>query len=114
MDRSCRELIEILYEARTLLARPTNAFVYSSWNNADEALKEIDGLISAIEGGTLPPMSKVSVLFAPTGPIQEVSIDSGWPHEFIELSKRFDAALEEVYKPLSPVTESKRWWNWWG
>jgi hypothetical protein len=31
-------------------------------------------------------------LFAPTGPIQEVSLSSGWGDMFLELAKRMDAA----------------------
>ena len=35
----------------------------------------------------------MSVLFAPTGPMQELSIDSGWGQEFIALADRFDEAM---------------------
>ena len=33
------------------------------------------------------------MLFAPTGPIQEVSLSSGWGDVFIELAERFDDAM---------------------
>ena len=35
----------------------------------------------------------MEVLFAPTGPIQEVSLSSGWGKEFLALSERFDDAM---------------------
>jgi hypothetical protein len=35
----------------------------------------------------------MEVLFAPTGPIQEVSISSGWGEAFLSLAERFDAAM---------------------
>ena len=35
----------------------------------------------------------MQVLFAPTGPIQEVSLSSGWENDFIELANRFDDAV---------------------
>jgi hypothetical protein len=40
---------------------------------------------------------ELSVLFAPTGPVQEVSVSSGWGDEFLILANEFDAALAEVY-----------------
>ena len=43
----------------------------------------------------LAPMV-IRVLFAPTGPIQEVSLSSGWGHEFIKLAERFDKEYEIV------------------
>jgi len=32
----------------------------------------------------------LSMLFAPTGPIQEISIENGWGDEFLNLSSNFD------------------------
>ncbi len=92
-----QELVEILREARSLLALPGNDFVWSGWENADEALHEIDNLISAVEAGTLPDRLDISVLFAPTGSIQEVSLSSGWGQEFLELAARFDEVMERAY-----------------
>jgi hypothetical protein len=31
------------------------------------------------------------VLFAPTGPLQELSLSSGWADDFLKLASRFDA-----------------------
>jgi hypothetical protein len=45
----------------------------------------------------LPEKLNLSILFAPTGNIQEVSISSGWGEAFLELTARFDAALTETY-----------------
>jgi hypothetical protein len=39
----------------------------------------------------------MSVLFAPTGPIREVSLSSGWAEESLALAERFDAATEALY-----------------
>jgi hypothetical protein len=37
---------------------------------------------------------ELRVLFAPTGPIQEVSVSSGWGDAFLELADRFDDAMQ--------------------
>jgi hypothetical protein len=65
-----------------------------STEGPEAALQEIDDLIVALEGGQTPPRPRMSVLFAPTGPIQEVSLSSGWGEEFLALAARFDAAAE--------------------
>jgi len=37
------------------------------------------------------------VLFAPTGPIQEVSLSSGWGDAFLKIAEQFDRAAERAY-----------------
>jgi hypothetical protein len=88
-----KELISIFEEARRLLAEPDNEFAWSSWNDSDDALDEIDGILSSLRLGIRPDELTMRVLFAPTGPIQEVSLSSGWGDDFIELANRFDEAV---------------------
>jgi hypothetical protein len=97
VDTAWQELVDVLRDARSLLERPGNDFVWSSWEGADEALRELDELIAAVESGPLPERLDLAVLFAPTGPIQEVSISSGWAGQFLVLASRFDLAAERVY-----------------
>lgn len=90
-------MIEVLRETRQFLSRPDNDFAWSSWEDAPAALREIDGIISRIESGQMPKRIEIEVLFAPTGPIQEVSLSSGWGQEFLALASRFDQAAERAY-----------------
>jgi hypothetical protein len=92
-----KKLIAVLREAREYLARPDNDFAWSSWEDTAAALREIDSLIERIEAGHLPERSAVEVLFLPTGPIQEVSVSSGWGQAFLRVADRFDAAVETAY-----------------
>ena len=103
VDTARQELANVLHEARSLLALPGNSFDWSWWEDAPAALAEVDRLIAALEAGRFPPRLTVSVLFAPTGPIQEVSLSSGWADEFLALARRIDAAVEVAYD--SP------WWH---
>src|SRR4051812_2633467 len=93
MDPGRKALADVLREARVLLARPGNEFAWSSWVDAADALEEVDRLIAAIERGWPGTRFLGSVFFAPTGPIQEVSLSSGWGDEFLALARRWDAAL---------------------
>jgi hypothetical protein len=90
-------MAQVLREAQALLARPGNDFGWSSWEDSAAAFAELDRQIAAVESGRPPPRLDVAVLFAPTGPIQEVSVSSGWGREFQALAARFDVAEERVY-----------------
>jgi hypothetical protein len=93
-----RQLADVLREANVWLSRPDNDFAWSSWDNAEEALAEISAHIATLDAGKLPPKLNLTVLFAPTGPIQEVSISSGWGDEFLDLAARSDHAVKRAYR----------------
>ena len=88
-----QKLITVLRQARVLLALESNDFSWSSWKDQNHAISEIDSIITSLENGSIP---EIGVLFAPTGPIQEVSLSSGWGQEFLELAERFDKEYEIV------------------
>jgi hypothetical protein len=100
------DLVAILLEARALLARPDNNFDWSSWKDQGAALAELDGLIAEVRQGRLPKET-LNVLFAPTGPIQEVSVSSGWGNEFLAVAARYDAAV------ATAAAQPKPWWKLW-
>lgn len=86
---------EVLRDARRLIERPENDYSWSSWRDAKEALQEIDGLIEGLRTGSIRS-SQIAVLFAPTGPLQELSESNGWGGPFLELADRCDLALEDA------------------
>ena len=88
-----QKLIKVLRQARVLLALESNDFSWSSWKDQNHAISEIDSIITSLENGSLP---EIGVLFAPTGPIQEVSLSSGWAQEFLDLAELFDKEYEIV------------------
>jgi hypothetical protein len=85
-------LTDVLARMRRLIALPGNEFGWSTWDNADEALEEFDTLVAEIELGGRP--AGMTVLFLPTGQLQELSISSGWAVEYLELSARFDELFQ--------------------
>lgn len=93
-------LIDLLLEARTLVTRPDNTFLYSSWLDADHATLEIDGILGALvaDDGRVPEQALGSILL-PTGPMQELAIESGWGDEFVDLAARIEAAVADARAP---------------
>ncbi len=94
-------MADVLRESRAYVARPDNDFWWSSWEDAADALAEIDALIAALDAGTEDPR-EAAVLFAPTGPMQEVALSGGWGNAFLDLANRFDAALAAAVRQLPP------------
>ncbi len=104
MKRPCSEfsssaplaqLKSVLGATLELLSLPQNDFSYSSWIDQDAATSEFQELISALDSESIPDLRLLGALFAPTGPIQEVSLSSGWAEEFLRLAEKFDE-VEEI------------------
>jgi len=103
-------LIAVFEEARGLLALADNDFSWSSWVDFEAAALEIDGILGQLRREERPDILAMEVIFAPSGPMQEVSLSSGWADAFLDLAGRFDAALhgrEYTAKTTRP------WWKFW-
>ena len=87
-------LLDIFQRARDLAALPQNDFSWSSWRDAEHALDEIDSILSRLHAGEPVARIEMSILFAPTGPMQELSLSSGWGNRFLQLASEFDAAVD--------------------
>lgn len=94
----CVLLAEVLRSTVELLSLPDNDFAWSSWKAKGTAIAEIERVLALVEAGELPERSSVSVLFAPTGPIQEVSVSSGWGEAFLKVAERYDRAEQRLWK----------------
>jgi hypothetical protein len=93
MQAKAALLLDIFLRARDLVARPDNDFAWSSWRDAEHAFEEIDGIIARLRSDDLPDTIDMSILFAPTGPMQELALSSGWGNRFLGLAGEFDAAI---------------------
>lgn len=83
----------MLREAQEFLAMPGNDFVWSSWEGPEQGLQELGTHIAGLEAGEPVRRIRLENLFAPTGPLQEVSTGSGWGQQFLGMAKRFDVAM---------------------
>jgi hypothetical protein len=83
----------------TAALRRTRELVASSpgspWAQEDpeSILQALDAAIAALESGGRVDRPTLRRLFAPTGAIQETSIDGGWGEEFLALCLSVDALL---------------------
>ena len=89
-------LIRVLRDTRAILSRPGNDFSWSRWQDQKAAVADIDDILRRIEAAETIKLAQLEALYAPTGSLQEVSIDSDWEDEFMKLSSRFDRATADL------------------
>ena len=100
-------VLAVMTEMRRLVALPANDFTWSAWGDQRAALADMDRYITALQQGVVPPLSW---LFAPTGPLQEVSLRSGWGAECLALAARFDAAMAHRTSQRTGPALQTAWW----
>ena len=83
-------LVHVLESVIELVQIPGNEFCWSYWEGSEEATKEINKLLNMASSYSLPERVEVAVLFAPTGPLQEVSLSSGWAEPFLRVAEKYD------------------------
>lgn len=97
-DDNRQELKEIILSAIELLSLERNDLSWSGWESQNEAIDEFRVILELVERKQIPPRLNVSILFAPTGPLQEVSISSGWSDTYLKLAERFDKVEKQIWQ----------------
>lgn len=89
-NSAVESLVLVLEAAVELVSIPENDFCWSYWADELEAKTELQALIHSLKTGTLPERLDVAVLFAPTGPLQELAMSSGWAKTYLKVADKFD------------------------
>lgn len=82
-----------LSRMRFLLTQPDTDVCWSTYNSADEVIRELDLLEKGITNGDYNDIQRLIFLLVPTGDLQEISISSGWGDEFIDIAESLESAL---------------------
>lgn len=91
-------LTEVLAASIELVSLKDNDFSWSSWGDAATAVAELQMHLDSLAKPGRPDVKGMSVLYAPTGPMQELSLSSGWGEPFIKLASYFDSAEAALLK----------------
>jgi hypothetical protein len=83
---------EVLAASIELVSLEDNDFAWSSWEGKAAAVQELEAHLATLHSGNRLDLHSLSVLFAPTGPMQELSLSSGWGEAFVKLASYFDMA----------------------
>jgi hypothetical protein len=90
------EVIRILQEVVEVLEKPGTDVAWSSYNSLEEAVGDICQHIERLRRSDLSKIGDITLLFAPTGSLQEISISNEWGEGFLLLGARFDRAVESI------------------
>ena len=96
MNEALNEIIVILEQVRDILQAPGTDILWSAYDTAEEVIQDIDNHIESLKNNDLSNQVGLCILFAPTGPLQEISLQSGWGETFLSLASQFDLALERI------------------
>lgn len=96
MNTPTDQIVDVLRELLVLLSRPGTDARYSGYESARDAAADVRGHLAALVTGDLTRVGALIQLFAPTGALQEISINSGWGGQFMLLSAQFDAAIDQM------------------
>jgi hypothetical protein len=90
------ELIQVLHQVITYYRLPDTDVCFSRYDMTEDAIKDMQSIIDSLKNNELSVLDKLSLLFAPTGSVQEISMSSGWGEEYIEISSHVDRLIAEL------------------
>jgi hypothetical protein len=96
MNTPTDQIVDVLREVLVLLSRPGTDVRYSGYESAKDAAVDVRGHLAGLITCDLARVGALMHLFAPTGALQEISINSGWGGSFMLLSAQFDAAIDQM------------------
>jgi hypothetical protein len=94
IQENYKGIADILKEIRDIVDSPDTDVTWSRYESVEEAIEELDLYITKMDSQEESAIKNIITLFAPTGALQEISINSGWGEEFIEISSRFDELVK--------------------
>src|SRR3954447_18266210 len=92
MVADVKGLVAVLRAVPTILERPGTDVMRSRYTHPADAVADVTRHLARVAAGDLAGLDDLDLLFAPTGALQEISIDRGWGDEFPQLAARFDRA----------------------
>jgi len=85
-------LLDVLKRCRELSKSSQDAAFSST--SVTEIVAILDRGIESLERGRELNRNELKLLFAPTGALQETSMDNGWSCEYLLLSAQFDNLMQ--------------------
>lgn len=73
----------------------------ATWDTAEEMIADLRDHLSKVRLGDFSRLDQLKFLFLPTGPLQEVSVSSGWAEEYLTLAARCGRAVALPPPPSS-------------
>lgn len=90
------ELITELEKIIEFYKIPSANFDFTNYNSSQDAIHEMNLIISGLKNDDNNALDRLSFLFAPASVIQDISIDSGWSDEYMKISTNVDVLIGKL------------------
>ncbi len=100
-------VIKVLKDVLEFIATGDTDVAWSHYETEEEAVIDLKAHIAKLENDDFSAIEDIKILFAPTGPLQEISLSNGWGNSFLGLAEKFDNAT------LNEKDKRKSWWKFW-
>ncbi len=89
---SADAVVEVVLEVVAILQAGPQELLWTQYRATADLMAELRRLADRVAAGDHAAVNDLKLLFAPTGTLQTVSIDSGWGFAYLDLAERFDKA----------------------
>ncbi|WP_346866651.1 MULTISPECIES: hypothetical protein [unclassified Clostridium] len=89
-----KEVIKALEKVKVIIVNYEMDLSYSTCESEKQLISDLDVYIAKLKSNDLSCKKEISLLFAPTGDLQEIAIDSGWSDEYIKLAQIIDRCIK--------------------
>ena len=101
INEKIEAVIDILEFIKKIIKGPETNILRSWFDTKEDIISELDSHILKLKKEDFSTLGELIILFAPTSDLQEISLDSGWGHLFLSISKKFDSAIEELIEDFN-------------
>lgn len=90
---NANKIIDVLEKVKYIVTNYEMDFTWSPYSSSDELIEILNNIILKLRNRDYSCRDQISLLFAPTGALQEIAIDSGWSETYMKLSSVIDENL---------------------
>ncbi|HEY1196898.1 hypothetical protein [Flavobacterium sp.] len=94
-DTDWVEVFKILNIIKSKISQETD-LLWTNYNSAEELIAEINIIDNLVREKNRKGLEALEYLFAPTGTLQEISMQNDWIQEYLNLSSKFDTLYENL------------------
>ena len=97
MKENLSNLIILVEKIKDLVNQPgTTTPLWIHYDSKEEVIGELERHIMLLHKEDFSIIKELTLLFAPTSDLQDISIRNGWGNQFLEIAEKFDKIIKEI------------------
>lgn len=107
-NKKIEAVINILESIKEIIKAADMDMIHSEFDSPEDLIEELNTHIKNLTKEDFSKIDDLIILFAPTSDLQEISIDNGWGNLYIDISEKFDIAINNLIGEYNLIPFSKR------